>query len=362
MDSSVDLADRFDVSGPAQIISRATAGGGSSPVMIDWNNEEDRRCVAACVVKGTYILENDRTSCRVHARALAPAWWESFHFRLVDVLKDENFKHKGDMFIFGAIYEHVTPADAPRHPSAPQYIVAFRGTMLQHSKAIQDIYLDLQVMANTLSGCNRSLRAHEAVDTLVAAARGKAGCAVWLAGHSLGASLALEVGRAMMEKEAVNLPTFLFNPPQVSLAPAVNMLLPDGVRKGLHATINLVKAGIGIVLIPHRKRMERLFERLSPWAPNLYVHEKDVICQGFIDYFQRRQQVQEGVAQSATKLSYRDMLFSLLGMEKEQPHLLPSATLWKNSRMDEVHGAHELHQWWQPGRELTLTNIRYSFP
>jgi hypothetical protein len=108
--------------------------------------------------------------------------------------------------------------------------------------------------------------------------------------------------------------------------------------------------------------MERLFERLSPWAPNLYVHEKDVICQGFIDYFHRRQELQEGVAGSATKLSYRDMLFSLVGTEKEQPHLLPSATLWKNSSVHDVHGAHELQQWWQPGRELALTNSRYSFP
>jgi hypothetical protein len=35
MDSDVHHADRFDVSGPAHIMSRATAGG-SSPTMIDW--------------------------------------------------------------------------------------------------------------------------------------------------------------------------------------------------------------------------------------------------------------------------------------------------------------------------------------
>ena len=90
------------------------------------------------------------------------------------------------------------------------------------------------------------------------------------------------------------------------------------------AKSNLVKAGLGLVLSPHRKRMEWLFERLSPWAPNLYVHERDVICQGFIGYFEQRQQLEERCrgAKSATTLSYRDMLFSALGKEKERPWLL----------------------------------------
>ncbi|XP_037482205.1 GDSL esterase/lipase At4g10955-like [Triticum dicoccoides] len=375
MASNVDLADRFDVSGPTHIMSRSGAGR-SSPMMIDWNNEEDRRCVAACVVKGTYILENDRTMCRVHAEALAPPWWESFHFRLSAVLTEESFRRKCDKLIFGAIYEHVPVAGGRRNPCAPQYIVAFRGTMLPHPKAIHDLFLDFKIMANTLSDSKRSELAHRAVDTLLATiARGKAGSegsgVVWLAGHSLGASLALEVGRTMMAEQGRSLPTFLFNPPHVSTIPAINVMLPsEGVRRELLAKSNLVKAGLGLVLSPHRKRMERLFERLSPWAPNLYVHERDVICQGFIGYFEQRQQLEERCrgAKSATTLSYRDMLFSALGKEKERPHLLPSATLWKNSSMDrnanlvqQSLAAHELQQWWKPDADLRLSDRRYSF-
>jgi hypothetical protein len=41
------------------------------------------------------------------AEALAPAWWESFHFRLVDVLKENSFAHKCEKLTFGAIYEYV---------------------------------------------------------------------------------------------------------------------------------------------------------------------------------------------------------------------------------------------------------------
>ncbi|CAM0954111.1 unnamed protein product [Alopecurus aequalis] len=369
-----DDADRFDVHGPAHIMSRATANG-SSPTMIDWNNEEDRRCVAACVVRGTYILEKDRTGCRVHPGvALAPPWWESFNFRLLEVLKDDAFDHKGNMFIFGAIYEHASPEC---HPSAPQYIVAFRGTMPAHPKAIQaGVVQRLGGIIFFHQNRKRARLAREAVEKLLATAKGKAAsenCAIWLTGHSLGASLALDVGRAMMCDQGLNLPTFLFNPPQVSLSPAINMLLPlEGVRKELHVASNLVKAGIGLVLSPHRKRMARVFERLAPWAPNLYVHEKDIICQGFVHYFEHRQHLHERfsrVAKSAMTLSYRDMLFSALGKDKERPHLLSSATLWKNSSMDrKVHllqqplAAHKLQQWWKPDGELKLTNRCYTFP
>lgn len=343
------------------------------------NKEEHRRCVAACIVKGTYILENDRTRCRVHAEALAPPWWESFHFRLVDVLKDESYKRSGDKFIFGAIYEHVPPPGGRHHhPSAPRYVVAFRGTMLLHPKAIHDLCLDFKILVNTLAECKRSQRAHQAVDTLLktiangkTAAGGGSSDSVWLTGHSLGASLALDVGRAMMSEQGLSIPTFLFNPPQVSLAPAINKLLPsEGLRRDLYAKSNLVKAGLGLVLSPHRKRMEKLFELLSPWAPNLYVHDKDLICQGFIDYFGQRQQweAQEeqrcrgGVSKSssAMTLSYRDMLFSVLGKEKERPHLLPSATLWRNSSVGS--DAHGLQQWWKPDGELRLSDRRYSYP
>jgi hypothetical protein len=313
----------------------------------------------------------------MHEDALAPPWWESFNFRLMEVLEDEAFNKKS---IFGAIFEHVPLPEAPRHPSSPQYIVAFRGTMPCHPKIVQDIHVDLTVIANTLPSSKRSELARLAVvNLLTRIAMGKAGglenCAIWLTGHSIGASMALDVGRGMMSDHGLNLPTFLFNPPQVSLGPAINLLLPsETVWREMQVASNLVKAGLGLVLNPHRKRMEALFERLSPWAPNLYLHDKDLVCQGFINYFEQRQQMHDrfsaGVAKSATTLSYRDMFFSAVGKEKERSHLLPSATLWKNSSMrKDVQGlhqtslaAHDLQQWWKPDAELGLSNRRYSLP
>ncbi|KAF7032160.1 hypothetical protein CFC21_043369 [Triticum aestivum] len=151
-------ADRFDVSVPMRMISPGTR--------IDWDREEHRRCIAACLVKGTYVLENDRTLCRIEPKALAPAWWKSFHFDLVDVLTDRSFMHRRDQFIFGAIFEHVAPA--PRHPSAPRYIVAFRGTMPLHPKAVHDFCLDFKVIFNTLPDSKRCKRARLGVESLLA--------------------------------------------------------------------------------------------------------------------------------------------------------------------------------------------------
>jgi hypothetical protein len=97
-----------------------------------------------------------------------------------------------------------------------------------------------------------------------------------------------------------------------------------------------------------------------------------VICQGFIDYFEQRDQLEDrlsGAAKSAMTLSYRDMLiFFLVGKEKERQHLLPSATLWKNSSMDseaqwltQQSNAHRVQQWRKSDGELSLIPKHYRY-
>ncbi|KAF0905282.1 hypothetical protein E2562_003880 [Oryza meyeriana var. granulata] len=370
--SDVDLAaDRFDISGPAHMM--AENGAGSSPMVIHWGKEEHRRCVAACLVKGVTVMVMDR-SRRGRTDPLAPAWWESFGFRRLDVIKDDPDE------IFGAIYEYKPRDGVPRHPLAPRYVVAFRGTIRTH---LGDLRQDIRIINTTFRDSKRSEIARKAVDDLldgcitVGNDDASASCIVWLAGHSLGASQALDVGRFMMSEKRLNLPTFLFNPPQVSLAPVINLLRPtEKAKKDLYTTIHCMKAVLGLPFYFHKKRMEKLFERLSPWEPELYVHEKDPICKGYIDYFEQRQQM-------AMMLSCRGMLLSLIGDEKETQHLLPSARLWKKSSMAgdvdglqqqlcdlprDVHRlkklvgkAHSLEQWWKSDSELSLNCTQYKY-
>ncbi|XP_062183199.1 GDSL esterase/lipase At4g10955-like [Phragmites australis] len=360
MASKVNLHDCFDSSGPKHLVSKG--GAGSS---INWDNEEHRRCIAACLVKATYVMEKDRPRCRVYNKGLAPPWWESFQFDLREVLKCDS--NKNDQFIFGAVFEYLPPAGMRRQPSAPHYVFAFRGTMPLHPKALHDLFNDIKILLNDVPCCKRSQSARNAVKNMLLA-KGADSCVVWLAGHSLGASLALDVGRTMMADHGINLKTFLFNPPHVSPLPALDMLHAAEVAKtDLFTGSYMIKAALGATVMRcHKRRMEELFDRLSPWAPELYVHERDPICKGFIDYFEQRQKVEErfrGIAKAAMKLSYRDMLLSFLGSKKERPHLLPSARLWKNtSTSSGLFGSHDLKQWWKSDSELMLSSRRYTYP
>uniref|UniRef100_A0A0E0EPF4 Fungal lipase-like domain-containing protein n=1 Tax=Oryza meridionalis TaxID=40149 RepID=A0A0E0EPF4_9ORYZ len=262
-----------------------------------------------------------------------------------------------DQFMFGAIYRYRPPAGEPRHPSAPHYVFAFRGTMLAHDRAYHDLYHDWKVVTNDLRKCKHFNRAVNELRYILIKPSSTPATGVWLAGHSLGASFALDVGRHMMITRDLNLPTFLFNPPQVSMAPVINLGLSNKAKNDLYDFSYKMKYKLGMTkkLRRHSERMEVLFEKLSPWQPQLYVHEGDTVCQGFIDYFEQRERLLDrypDITLLATMMSYRDMISYLIGEDKEQPHLLPSARLWKVKKQSHSEDAHGLKQWWMPNHAL----------
>ncbi|CAN6211820.1 unnamed protein product [Urochloa humidicola] len=391
-----DSGTVFAISGPRHLMAKT--GAGSSPtttIEINWDNEEHRRCITACLVQATYVLESERAKLSEDddgtCEALAPAWWESFHFRLFRLLACEcecllcevgRHMHivadRSPRFIYGAIFEYVPPDGSPRQPSStpiPRYIVAFRGTMQRDPTTLVDMFLNLKVLLNAQHSCGRFSHARKEVGRLLGPNPSDdedplppppPPPVVWLAGHSLGASIALDVGRDIMANSELNLPAFLFNPPHVSLGAVISDKLPMAkpVATVLTSMSYIVKYGLGKVLESHKTAMEEQFEQLSPWVPNLYVHQRDTICKGFVYYFEQREQMQEWlplVAASGTKLSYRDMCRFLFRMLNERPHLLPSAILWENQSPD--GNPHELRQWWQPqGPELVLSSKSYKWP
>jgi hypothetical protein len=227
--------------------------------------------------------------------------------------------------------------------------------MLFHPKVLQDLMQDTLVLFNALAGNRRFKRTHLDVDNLISTGGGS----VWLAGHSLGASLALEIGRNIMLNKGQNVPTFLFNPPHVSPAPVIDGVLDEEHKTGLYTASYAVKFALSNVLRGHRSRTKKLFQQLAPWVPELYVNPEDCICRGYIDYFVQRQRVSENhprFASTAARTSYRDMLF----FRTLRPHLLPSARLWTNSSQKmEPHG---LRQWWKPDGGLALSNTSYVYP
>ncbi|KAG2645800.1 GDSL esterase/lipase At4g10955-like [Panicum virgatum] len=346
-------------------------------IEVDWDKEEHRRCVTACLVKGTYVMEHDRSTGQESSpRPLAPAWWESFHFRrwrdyelefacecAICNTRRRVFQDRGRWFIYGAVFEYTPPAPGGRHPSAPRFVIAFRGTMLRGPTLFHDMRNNLSILLNKQHLCGRFRHARDKVRQLLMSTipinggGGSSSAAVWLAGHSLGASIALDVGRDLMSGRGLNLPTFLFNPPHVSLAPAIG----EDARRDVYTMGYVGKYLLGKALPRHKNHMDELFRKLSPWVPNLYVHPEDAICKGFIDYFEQRERIQQRHPRlaSAASLSYRDML---LGKQRERPHHIPSAMVWKNRSQ---HGdGHGLSQWREPegSEKLLLSPKRYTWP
>ncbi|PNX75231.1 GDSL esterase/lipase, partial [Trifolium pratense] len=54
------------------------------------NDAYHRKSIAASLVKGVYVLEKDRQEHRKGPMSLAPPWWTTFHFQLIDTLVDDD--------------------------------------------------------------------------------------------------------------------------------------------------------------------------------------------------------------------------------------------------------------------------------
>ncbi|XVF42237.1 hypothetical protein PTKIN_Ptkin01aG0344600 [Pterospermum kingtungense] len=78
--------------------------GPSHLISVDWNNAHHRRSVAASLVMGAYMIEDDRLKRRQGSQSLAPPWWEFFPFKSIYQLTND------DNSILGAIFEYKTPA------------------------------------------------------------------------------------------------------------------------------------------------------------------------------------------------------------------------------------------------------------
>ncbi|EES04943.2 hypothetical protein BDA96_05G147200 [Sorghum bicolor] len=341
--------DVFGISGPTYL----------KP--IDWNCEHNRRSVAASLVQAVYVLERDRQLSRLSVEALAPAWWEFFHFELIRKLIDD-----ADMSIFGAIFEFNPPSSEEASvANAPRFVIAFRGTITEKDTISRDISLDLHLVQNGLHRTSRFNIAMQAVQNVASVFPGST---IWLAGHSLGAGMAILTGRNMVKK-GVFLESFLFNPPFV--AAPIERIRDERVKHGFRIARSVITAGLTIAMKAktegnsQRSVGEESFSILSSWTPYLFVNPGDHICSEYIGYFQHRKNMEDlgagFIEKLATQNSIGDLFFKALGWESEPLHLLPSADLIVNvSPSSDFKYAHGISQWWQPELNLQSSKYRYS--
>uniref|UniRef100_A0A5B7BXM1 Fungal lipase-type domain-containing protein n=1 Tax=Davidia involucrata TaxID=16924 RepID=A0A5B7BXM1_DAVIN len=339
--------ENFNQSGPLHLIN------------VDWKNAEHRRSVAASLVQGVYILERDRQENRQGPQALAPPWWEFFHFRLHGQLVDD-----ADRSIFGAIYEFKPTASGNDHLTneSPRYVIAFRGTITKGDAFLRDLQLDLHFIQNGLHRTSRFEIAMQTVRNMVAAFGNLNIC---LAGHSLGSAMAMLAGKTMA-KTGIFLEAFLFNPPFFS-AP-IERIKDKKLKHGIRIASSFLTAGFAVALKSHhqqKNRSEDSFVTLSAWAPNLFVHPADHICSEYIGYFEHRKKMEEigagGIERLATQHSIGGLFMSAIGKESDEPlHLIPSANLTVNLiPSPDLRRAHGIHQWWKPDLHLKSKLYKY---
>lgn len=327
--------ENFDENGPTYLTH------------IDWNASHHHR-IMACLVNGVYTLESDRKQNRQGDQALAPKWWKSFNFELTRVLVDEK-----DQSIFGAIFKSY-PNYLGQGP--PKYVIAFRGTVNNLENVTRDYKQNLQVFLNKLRKSPRVQAGMEVAMNIVQEANGPGN--VLLAGHSAGSSVALLIGRKMVEA-GYHLETYLFNPPFLSfpIERIKNEILKDGLRVGKSfCTAGLVFVANG----GHRPTpgVNDPFTVLSSWAPHLFVNKSDPICSNYVGYFKHRKQMEKmGFGKTgniSTQNSIRSIMRHAIGKDSDPIHLLPSAYLTINTshtvnksnckRFKEAHG---IRQWWK---------------
>lgn len=343
------VRENFSLSGPLHLTA------------VDWNNTHHQRSVAASLVQGVYILERDRQLKRDGTEALAPIWWNFFHFQLLRVLVDDV-----DSSIFGAIYEFTSQDVYHGYlaHNAPKYVIAFRGTLPKLDSMSRDLMLDLQLLRNKLHDSSRFHLAMQAVQDMLAVA-GTSN--IWLAGHSLGSAIAMLAGKNLV-KLGCPLQTYLFNPPFFS-AP-IERIKDQNLKHGIRFAGSIIKAGISIAVKARQQQQQQQKSQddsyivLSSWIPYLFVNPDDHICSEYIGYFEHRKKMEEIGAEEIGRLANRVSLGNLIlgsaGKDLEPLHLLPCAYLTINPRPSlDFKQAHGLHQWWNP--ELNCQSTLYQF-
>ncbi|KAI3840964.1 hypothetical protein MKW92_031367 [Papaver armeniacum] len=287
-------------------------------------------------------MEHDRQENRQGCEALAPQWWEFFNFQLLYPLIDTN-----DSSIFGAVYEFNPKAfNYYQTGIIPKYVIAFRGTTIKKHSVSQDLWLDLNIIKHGLHQSSRFGIAMQAVQRMVYVAGASN---VWLAGHSLGSSIAMLVGKNMA-KMGNYLDTYLFNTPFI--AAPTEKIQSEKLKHGVRFASSLVKAGLTVAMKGSKENRspDDLFTALATWVPKLFVNPADHICYEYIGYFEHRDRMEylgvSGIERLATQTSVTGLLKSAIGRESEVIHVVPSAYVTINrSPSPTFMEAHGLQQW-----------------
>ncbi|XP_074284472.1 GDSL esterase/lipase At4g10955-like [Silene latifolia] len=333
----------FDVTGPFHLLH------------VDWTEPNHKSSIAASLIRGVYILEQDRQQKRVDQSALAPRWWEFFGFELKETFKDN--AGDADSSIFGAIFMYQPhtlneDGDIQSQSRPPKYVIAFRGVIMEPDTRCQDLLISTKLLLNELTQDPRYQTSLERVQEKIEQVGAEN---VWLAGHSLGAAIALQIGKTMA-KQGLPIDSYLYNPPDLSYFSGTITKPVVGMTVMLSCIFfPVVILGFSLLLLKNtilNIHQSGSFMKLCEWKPSLFVNQNDPICRGYIEYFKLRKTMK--------KLGLCGILITG-GGRCDQPHFIPTAQLVKNVNPEIVRFklAHGIRQWWDP--VLNLESVAYEF-
>lgn len=333
--------DAFHVSGPRHLASPNWRHLISS----NWKDGNYRRTAMACFIQAVYLLELDRQENRLEENALAPNWWLPFKYKLVQTLIDER-----DGSIFGALLEWDRSAALAdfilmRPSGVPKAVLALRGTLLKSPTIRRDVEDDLRFLAwESLKG---SVRYTIALETLKSVAAKYGSKNVCVAGHSLGAGFALQVGKALA-KEGIYVDAHLFNPPSLSLAMSLrnigekagdawkkcrSMFTSNDENQAIDAAEER-NPFLGLNnWVSYFHRNKNSSTGMQKWVPHLYVNDSDYICCYYTD---------------------RDKDAGKEDPAPENGHVAAKLFVMSKGKQN-LYEAHGLEQWWSNDLDLQLS-------
>ncbi|KAJ0434004.1 putative alpha/Beta hydrolase [Helianthus annuus] len=324
----------FHVSGPRKV----SAPNWRDLINSSWKDGNYKRTVIACFIQAVYLLELDRQENRSPETALAPKWFIPFKYKLSKTLIDER-----DGSIYGAILEWDRSAAMSdfiliRPSCAPRAVLALRGTLLKGPTYRRDIEDDLRFLAwESLKG---SVRFDGALRALKSISDAYGSNNVAVAGHSLGAGFALQIGKSLA-KQGLFVETHLFNPPSVSLAMGLKNVGEKAVVVWQKVRAMVSSNGAAAVESGGGCSNPIAFNK---WVPHLYVNNSDYICCYYTD--------QAAATTTATATGG--------GGDKEnvRPRSAANGVAAKlfvlSKGKQKFLEAHGLEQWWSDDLELEL--------
>ncbi|KAG6553314.1 hypothetical protein Mapa_005048 [Marchantia paleacea] len=257
-----------------------------------------KRVTLSSLLYAAYSIHENRPDCS-HV-------WKSEGYEKVnveDILSKDNLRKYHKEIEKEERRKHIAVFQRPgqKHAARPPWVIAVRGTAMNHMSGMHDIWDDLKIITQRLHRTTL-VRLLEAVVLNLANQVGYE--QICVTGHSLGAAAGMLVCRkiALTEHNGYHIDAHLFNPPFASVEILFRQFVDAGVGvptwllgkmvlvpKLVTPTLYFLKYCVTIGAGQAKKiaQAHEEYVNLANWTPTLYLNPHDPICREYVTHFQK---------------------------------------------------------------------------